>query len=69
MSDNGAFFGETFNVLCLLLHIAERDKEWEISVAMTGSTEHGVQLPLHILPDPKTPWTNDHATAHITGFG
>ena len=69
MSDDGAFFSETFNVLGLLLHVTDRNEEWEISVAMAGRAEHGVQLPLHVLPHAETPRTNDHATAHIAGLG
>src|SRR5437588_11282408 len=68
MGDDGAFFGETFNMLRLLLHVTERNEEWKISVTMAGGAKHGVQLPLHILPHTKPTWTNDHATAHITGF-
>ena len=68
MSDDCAFFGETFNMLRFFLHVTKRDEEWKISVAMPRRAKHRIKLPLHIFPNPKTPRPNHHATAHITGF-
>src|SRR5438309_730377 len=67
--DNGAFFGEAFDVFRFLREIAQRNEEWEIGVAMTSGTKHGIQLTLHVFPNPVTPGSNHHATAYVGGLG
>src|SRR5262245_1250359 len=69
MGHDRAFFGEPFNVLGLLLHVTERNKEREISVAMTGRLEHAIKRPLHVFPDPVAPGLDHHATADLARFG
>jgi hypothetical protein len=65
MRDDSAFLCETFDVSRLRLKIAERNKQREVSVFVAGGLEHGVQLPLDILPDPVSPRFDYHATSNI----
>src|SRR5215468_2474308 len=69
MGDDGTFLGEPFYVLGLFGEIAERNEKWKIRVTMSGRAKHRVELMLHVLPNPITPGTNDHAAANITRLG
>src|SRR5438093_8902220 len=69
MCDDGAFLGETFNVLRLLCEITQRNEKRKVSVAMASSAKHPVELTLHIFPYPVTPRANHHATAHVRRLG
>ena len=69
MRDDGAFFGEAFDVLRFLGEITQRNEKREIGVAMAGRRNMRVELTLHVFPDPVAPRTNHHATAHVRGLG
>src|SRR5207244_12449529 len=52
--NNGAFLGETFDVLGFFREIAQRDEEREIRVAVAGRAKHRVELTLDIFSDAVT---------------
>src|SRR5258708_20911634 len=60
-----AFLGKTFHVLGLFFHVAERDEEREIGVAVSGRFEHCIELLLDIFPNAKAPWLDHHAAAYF----
>src|SRR4029453_152869 len=66
--DDGAFFGEAFNVFRFLGEITQRNEKWEISIAMASGAKHGVELTLHVFPNSVTPGSNHHATAYVRGL-
>src|SRR4051794_4242130 len=66
MSHDRTLFGESFDMFRLLLHVTQRNEEREVSVAMTGGLEHGVERPLHLFPDAVTPGLDHHASANLT---
>ncbi len=69
MGHDRAFLGEAFDVLRLFLHVAERNEEREIGVAMPGRLEHAVERPLHVFPDAVAPRFDHHAAAHLARLG
>ncbi len=69
VSNDGAFFGEAFDVGGFFFQIAERDEEREVGVLMSGVFEHLVERFLDVLPDGVAPGLDDHATAHGRDFG
>ena len=69
VGDDRAFLGEAFDVFRFLREITQRNEKREISVAMAGRAKHGVELTLHVFPNPVTPRSNHHATAHVRGLG
>src|ERR1700746_3021212 len=65
MGNDGTFFGEAFDVFSFLREVTQRNEQRKIGVAMTGGANQRVELTLHVFPNPVTPGTNDHATAHV----
>ena len=61
--DDGAFLGEAFDMLRLLLEIRQRDEEREVGVLVTGLLEHPVEDRLHPLPHRVAERLDDHASA------
>src|ERR1700730_11229087 len=68
MGDYGTFLGKSRDVRCLLLKIAERNKQGEINILVTGRLDHQIQLVLDIFPDAVSPWFDDHATSNFRVF-
>ena len=66
--DDSAFLGKAFDVLGFFFEEAQRDEEREVGVDVSGRLEHGVQLALHVLPNPPAPRFDDHAAADIGIF-
>ena len=66
---HGALLRKTLHVLGLAAQEALRDKQREISVLVTRSLEHRVQLALHLLPDGIAVGLYHHATPHRTLLG
>ena len=65
MRDHRAFLGEAFDVLRLLLQVAQRNEEREIGVLVSGGLEHGVERALHVFPHAVAPRLDHHAAAHL----
>ena len=69
MRHHRTFLGEALDVCRLLLQIAQRDEQREVSIAVSGRLEHAVQHPLHVFPDRISPGLNHHAAAHRRSLG
>ena len=70
VGNHGTLFGESLDVLRLLLQVAHGDKEGEIGVLVAGFLEHAVEHGLHIFPESVTPRFDHHAASDAwRGFG
>src|SRR6266700_3623735 len=69
VGNDGAFLCEAFDVLSFLREITQWNEKWEVGIAVSGRTKHGVELPLHIFPDTVSPGADHHAAAYIRGLG
>ena len=64
VGDDGAFFGETFDVLGFFFEKAYGDEQGEIGVLMSGVFEHFIEAALDVLPQAVAPGLDDHAAAN-----
>ena len=69
VGDDGALFGEAFDVLGFFLEVALGDEEGEVGVFVAGVFEAAVEVGLHELPDGVAPGLDDHAAADVGVFG
>jgi hypothetical protein len=63
VSDNGAFFGEAFDMFGFFFEVAKRNKKREIGIFMAGVFNALIELTLDIFPDSISPGFDGHATA------
>lgn len=63
MGDDGAFFGETFDVGGFFLEVAEGDEEGEVGVGVACGFDAGIEEALDVFPDGVAVGLDDHAAA------
>ncbi len=69
MRDDGAFLGESLDVLGFLFQETHRDEQGEVRVLMPRLLETAIQLLLHVLPDGVAPGLDHHAAADRRDLG
>ena len=69
MSDDSTFGREALNMSGFFFEIAHRNEQGEVGVLVSRVLEPLVELALDLLPEPVTPWLDNHAAAHFRIFG
>ena len=64
MCYHSTLFGEPINMLCFFLQKTHGNKQWKISIHMSGLFKHAIQDLLHILPNSPPPWLDNHAATN-----